>query len=63
LPIVISSALLMNLYSLMSLTSHDLQTQLQHSAVTRVKPYICTMPLKLDERWNQIQLKLADFTK
>ncbi|KAL2898153.1 Cilia- and flagella-associated protein 20 [Bienertia sinuspersici] len=32
-------------------------------AVTRVKPYICTMPLKLDEGWNQIQLNLADFTK
>ncbi|CAN1225516.1 Cilia- and flagella-associated protein 20, partial [Linum perenne] len=32
-------------------------------AVTRVKPYICTMPLKLDEGWNQIQFNLADFTK
>lgn len=31
--------------------------------VTRVKPYICTMPLKLDEGWNQIQLNLADFTR
>ncbi|KAJ4961378.1 hypothetical protein NE237_021288 [Protea cynaroides] len=32
-------------------------------AMTRVKPYICTMPLKLDEGWNQIQLNLADFTR
>ncbi|XVF08847.1 hypothetical protein REPUB_Repub07fG0039200 [Reevesia pubescens] len=32
-------------------------------AVTRVKPYICTMPLRLDEGWNQIQLNLADYTR
>ncbi|GAY58619.1 hypothetical protein CUMW_188390 [Citrus unshiu] len=32
-------------------------------AVTRVKPYICTMPLRLDDGWNQIQLNLADFTR
>ena len=28
-----------------------------------MKPYICTMPLRMDEGWNQIQLNLADFTK
>ncbi|KAK6261822.1 hypothetical protein QUC31_007638 [Theobroma cacao] len=33
------------------------------NAVTRVKPYICTMPLRLDEGWNQIQLNLADYTR
>ncbi|XVF54543.1 hypothetical protein PTKIN_Ptkin05aG0189300 [Pterospermum kingtungense] len=32
-------------------------------AVTRVKPYICTMPLRLDDGWNQIQLNLADYTR
>ncbi|KAI8546011.1 hypothetical protein RHMOL_Rhmol07G0082400 [Rhododendron molle] len=32
-------------------------------AVTRVKPFICTMPLRMDEGWNQIQLNLADFTR
>ncbi|KAF8388246.1 hypothetical protein HHK36_026912 [Tetracentron sinense] len=32
-------------------------------AVTRVKPFICTMPLRLDEGWNQIQFNLADFTR
>jgi hypothetical protein len=32
-------------------------------AVTRVKPYICTMPLRMDEGWNQIQLNLADLTR
>ncbi|KAI7757962.1 LOW QUALITY PROTEIN: hypothetical protein M8C21_018683, partial [Ambrosia artemisiifolia] len=32
-------------------------------AMTRVKPYICTMPLRLDEGWNQIQLNLSDLTR
>ncbi|KAK6119191.1 hypothetical protein DH2020_047065 [Rehmannia glutinosa] len=32
-------------------------------AMTRVKPFICTMPLKLDEGWNQIQLNLTDLTR
>lgn len=32
-------------------------------STTRVKPYICTMPLRLDEGWNQIQFNLSDFTK
>ena len=30
---------------------------------TRVKPFICTMPMRLDEGWNQIQFNLADFTR
>lgn len=32
-------------------------------ASTRVKPFICTMPMRLDEGWNQIQFNLADFTR
>ncbi|KAM1556233.1 hypothetical protein PS2_039625 [Malus domestica] len=32
-------------------------------AVTRVKPYICTMPLRMDDGWNQIQFNLTDFTR
>lgn len=59
------------LYILFWLTSHYLSSPKELTidyvflmqAVTRVKPYICTMPLKLDEGWNQIQLNLADFTK
>ena len=31
--------------------------------VTRIKPFICTMPLKMDEGWNQIQFNLADFVR
>lgn len=31
--------------------------------MTRVKPFICTMPLRMDEGWNQIQLNLADLTR
>lgn len=30
---------------------------------TRVKPFVCSMPMKLDDGWNQIQFNLADFTK
>ncbi|CAN6443351.1 unnamed protein product [Victoria cruziana] len=37
--------------------------QIFKCSVTRVKPYICTMPLKLDEGWSQIQLNLTDFTR
>ena len=32
-------------------------------SATRVKPFICTMPMRLDEGWNQIQFNLADFTR
>jgi hypothetical protein len=28
-----------------------------------VKPFICTMPLRLDDGWNQVQFSLADFVK
>lgn len=31
--------------------------------VTRVKHFICTMPLRLDEGWNQIAFNLNDFTR
>uniref|UniRef100_A0A1I7XE84 DUF667 domain-containing protein n=1 Tax=Heterorhabditis bacteriophora TaxID=37862 RepID=A0A1I7XE84_HETBA len=34
-----------------------------YQSSTRVKPFICTMPMRLDEGWNQIQFNLADFTK
>lgn len=30
---------------------------------TRVKPYITTMPMRLDPGWNQITFDLADYTK
>jgi hypothetical protein len=29
-----------------------------YQAVTRVKPYIATMPLRLDDGWNQVALNL-----
>lgn len=38
-----------------------LDLSLQRS--TKVKPFICTMPLRLDDGWNQIQFNLADFVK
>ena len=30
---------------------------------TRVKPFICTIPMKLDEGWNQIHFNLTEFTR
>ena len=32
-----------------------------YQSSTRVKPFICMMPMKLDEGWNQIQFNLKDF--
>lgn len=32
-------------------------------STTRVKPFLCTMPMKLDEDWNQIQFNLAEFCR
>ena len=34
-----------------------------YQSTTRVKPFICTMPMRLDDGWNQIQFNLADFTR
>jgi len=34
-----------------------------YQSATKVKPFICTMPMRLDEGWNQIQFNLADFTR
>ncbi|XP_024365023.1 uncharacterized protein [Physcomitrium patens] len=33
------------------------------NSITRVKPYICTMSMRLDEGWNHIQLNLSDCTR
>ncbi|CAL8069590.1 unnamed protein product [Calicophoron daubneyi] len=30
---------------------------------TDVKPFTCTMPMRLDEGWNQVQFDLSDFTR
>ncbi|KAJ4778892.1 Cilia-and flagella-associated protein 20 [Rhynchospora pubera] len=32
-------------------------------SLTRVKPFICTMPLKMEDGWNNIQLNLSDLTR
>ena len=34
-----------------------------YQTTTRVKPFVCTMPMRLDEGWNQIQFNLSDFTR
>ncbi len=30
---------------------------------TRIKASICSMPMRLEEGWNQVHLNLAEFTK
>lgn len=30
---------------------------------TIVKPYVCTLPMRLDPGWNQLQFNLSDFTR
>lgn len=32
-------------------------------STTKVTPFLCSMPLRLDEGWNQVQFNLADFTR
>uniref|UniRef100_A0A672GQP5 Cilia and flagella associated protein 20 n=1 Tax=Salarias fasciatus TaxID=181472 RepID=A0A672GQP5_SALFA len=34
-----------------------------YESTTRVKPFICTMPMRLDDGWNQIQFNLSDLTR
>ncbi|KAL2588166.1 hypothetical protein AAZV13_13G154950 [Glycine max] len=36
------------------MSGDDFEPQIFKCAVTRVKPYMCTMPLRMDEGWNQI---------
>uniref|UniRef100_A0A8V5GU67 CFA20 domain-containing protein n=1 Tax=Melopsittacus undulatus TaxID=13146 RepID=A0A8V5GU67_MELUD len=39
------------------------EVQVLDDNMTRVKPFICTMPMRLDDGWNQIQFNLLDFTR
>ncbi|XP_040016611.1 cilia- and flagella-associated protein 20-like isoform X3 [Gasterosteus aculeatus] len=34
-----------------------------YQSTTRVKTFFCTMPMRLDDGWNQIQFNLQDFTR
>lgn len=34
-----------------------------YQAEVRVKPFICTMPLRLENDWNQLQINLVEFTR
>jgi len=34
-----------------------------YQTTTRVKSFICTMPMKLDEGWNQVQFNLQEYTR
>ncbi|KAH7423810.1 hypothetical protein KP509_12G074900 [Ceratopteris richardii] len=41
----------------------DKQVVIVMQTMTRVRPFICCMPMRLDEGWNQIQFNLSDFTR
>ena len=34
-----------------------------YQTTTRTRRHICTMPMRLDQGWNQIQFNLSDFTR
>jgi hypothetical protein len=34
-----------------------------YQSTTHINPSICTIPMRLDDGWNQIQLNLSDFTR
>jgi len=34
-----------------------------YTTTTRVRPFICSVPMKLDEGWNMVILNLSDFVK
>jgi len=34
-----------------------------YQTTTRVKPFICTMPMKLEEGWNHIQFNMQEYTR
>jgi hypothetical protein len=34
-----------------------------YQSTTRVNSFVCTIPIHLDESWNQIQFNLRDFTR
>ncbi|XP_069372982.1 uncharacterized protein [Paralichthys olivaceus] len=47
------------------LDDHNVRRRFRWSnfrTATQVGPFICTMPMKLDAGWNQLQLNLSDFT-
>jgi hypothetical protein len=61
LPIGHSDTRSLLILSVLPFFAMHLTTALQ--STTRVKPFITTMPMRLDEGWNQIQFNLADFTR
>lgn len=48
---------------IISLASGCLRAHKTPQTQARVKPYICTMPLRLSEGWNQVQLNIADLMR
>ena len=64
-PCIFNVHLLMHVY-LQVLDDKNVRRRFRASnyqSTTRVKPFICTMPMRLDDGWNQIQFNLSDFTR
>lgn len=62
----ISHMLSPHLYNFQVLDDKNVRRRFRASnyqSTTRVKPFICTMPMRLDDGWNQIQFNLSDFTR
>ncbi|XP_030591219.1 cilia- and flagella-associated protein 20-like [Archocentrus centrarchus] len=34
-----------------------------YQSTTKVNPFVCTMPMRLDDGWNQIQFNLSELTR
>ena len=61
-----TASLLVHLATLQVLDDKNVRRRFRASnyqSTTRVKPFICTMPMRLDDGWNQIQFNLSDFTR
>eukprot|EP00501_MAST-03F_sp_TOSAG23-6_P000142 GSMAST32.ASY1.ANO1.145.1 assembled CDS len=55
--------LVMIIKNLKKYFTFEVQVLDDKNSTTRVKPFICTMPMRLDEGWNPIQFSLSDFTR
>ena len=52
--------------TLQVLDDHNVRRRFRFStyqSTTRLKPFICTMPMRLGEGWNMVKINLADFTR
>lgn len=64
--IICHSGLLPTLYNCQVLDDQNFRRRFRVSnyrTTTRVNPFVCTMPIRLEVGWNQIQFNLSDLTR